>query len=142
MRRSNIYISCAYSVWIIILVSILGSLYLSEVKGFAPCTLCWYQRIFMFPLGLIVFVGIVTSDKNNYRYVLPLAIVGGLIALYHVLLQNNVIPETVAPCTLSGLCKEKYLNYLGFITIPFLSLISFTTISMLSLIQGLNSKAD
>lgn len=116
------------------IVATLGSLYFSEVKHFTPCTLCWYQRILMYPLVLIISVGILRKDKNLYAYVLPMSVLGGLIALYQVLLQNGILPHSIAPCTLAASCETKYTGYFGFITIPLMSLTAFTVISLCMLV--------
>ncbi len=119
-----------YLAWIQALVATLGSLYFSEIRHFTPCILCWYQRILMYPLVLIIAVGILRKDKKLYQYVYPLSILGMLIAFYHVLLQNGILPETVAPCQLGASCTTKYIGYFGFITIPVMSLIAFVVISL------------
>jgi disulfide bond formation protein DsbB len=107
-----------------------GSLYFSEVKHFTPCVLCWYQRILMYPLIAIITVGILRKDKGLPAYVLPLSIPGMFIALYHVLLQKGILPESVAPCVLGASCTTKYIGYFGFITIPVMSLTDFTVINL------------
>lgn len=140
MRSSFFATFSIYFAWIVSLSALLGSMFFSEVMGFAPCSLCWYQRIFMFPLVIILLIGIVSSDKKVYKYVLPIAAIGGVIAFYHLLLQNNMIAEPLTPCTLSGLCKEKYINYLGFVTIPFLSLASFLIIFISTLHYAVSNK--
>ncbi|MBI2036157.1 disulfide bond formation protein B [Candidatus Microgenomates bacterium] len=111
-----------------------GSLYLSEIKLFAPCVLCWYQRILMFPLVPILAVGILRKDINLPFYVLPLSILGMAVALYQYLLQNGVIGEGIAPCGLGVSCAVKYVEWFGFITIPLLSFISFAIITIAMLI--------
>lgn len=116
------------------IVATLGSLYFSEVRHFTPCVLCWYQRILMYPLVLIISVGILRKDKNVFAYVLPMSILGSLVALYQVLLQNGVLPQSIAPCTLAASCETKYTGYFGFITIPLMSLTAFTVISLCMLI--------
>jgi disulfide bond formation protein DsbB len=79
-----------YLIWSLGVASVFGSLYFSEVMNFAPCVLCWYQRILMYPLALILLVGIWKKDKNVDSYVLPFSILGFLIALYHNLLYYNI----------------------------------------------------
>ncbi len=110
-----------------------GSLFFSEVLLFPPCVLCWYQRIAMYPLVVILAIGIYSRDKHVIRYALPLSIVGLLIAFYHNLLYYHILPESAAPCILGVSCTTKQIEWLGFITIPFLSFIAFAiiTISML-----------
>ena len=120
--------------WFLVTSSTLGSIFFSSVMEFAPCVLCWYQRICLFPLVLIIGMGLFPVDKKVVRYALPLAIAGWLIALYHSLLYSGIIPESIQPCTQGVSCTEEYINLLGFITIPMLSLLSFTTIIILLLI--------
>ena len=119
----------------------LGSLCASEVLKFAPCVLCWYQRVAMYPLIPILIVGILKKDKNLPLYVFPLAIFGALVAFYQVLLQAGFIPESATPCTFGVSCTTRYLNLLGFIDFPFLSLLSFAfIIGFVILYTRLNSK--
>jgi len=106
------------------------SLFFSEIVKFSPCVLCWYQRIFMFPLVVIIAVGILRRDKKLYQYVLPLSIIGLAIAFYHVLLQFGILPATVAPCAIGASCLTKYSVYFGFITIPVLSFVAFFAITI------------
>lgn len=117
-----------YFAWIVALVSTAGSLYFSEVLGFAPCILCWYQRIAMYPLVLIIGIGIATKDTHFYRYALPLAIMGAGFAFYQNLLYYNIIPERLAPCVSGISCITRYIKLLGFADIPLLSLVSFIII--------------
>jgi len=114
--------------WIVASVSTLGSLFFSEIMELAPCALCWYQRIFMFPLVIILLLGLFPFDKNIIRYALPLAIIGWGFAFYHYLLYSGIIPESIQPCSQGVSCSETYLDLFGFLTIPMLSLISFSII--------------
>lgn len=106
-------------------VAALGSLYFSEVLHFAPCVLCWYQRGFMYSIIPIAIVGIVENDKNVHRYILPLAVLGGIVSLFHTLLYYGIIPEAAAPCIQGVSCTTRYISWFGFISIPLLSLITF-----------------
>ena len=94
----------------------------------APCVLCWYQRIFMFPLVLILPAGLLPFDRKVVRYALPLALVGWLIALFHVLLAAGTIPESIRPCTQGVPCTEEQIMWFGFLTIPHLSLLAFSIV--------------
>jgi disulfide bond formation protein DsbB len=114
--------------WLVASVSTLGSLFFSEIMELAPCALCWYQRIFMFPLVIILLIGLFPFDKNIIKYALPLAIIGWGFAFYHYLLYSGIIPESVQPCSQGVSCSETYLDLFGFLTIPMLSLISFSII--------------
>lgn len=127
--------------WVTALLAMTGSLYFSNVLNFPPCVLCWYQRIFMYPLVFIIGVGILKRDQHLPYYVLPLSLIGGVIALYHNLLYYNIIPESAAPCEAGISCTTKFIEYGGFVTIPFLSFLGFAviTIAML-LVYKINSK--
>jgi len=107
------------------LVATLGSLFFSEIMYFLPCSLCWYQRVFMYPLVFIFLVSLLYPDKNVFKYSFPLIVVGMLIAIYHNLLIIGIIPQTLSPCISGVPCNVDYLNYFGFITIPLLSFIAF-----------------
>lgn len=116
------------------IIATLGSLYLSEISGFIPCKLCWYQRILMYPLVVIIAVGIIEKNKNLYKYVLPLSVMGIGIAIYHNLLYYGILNDSVIYCSIGVSCTAKYIEWLGFITIPLLSLTAFTVITVLMLI--------
>jgi disulfide bond formation protein DsbB len=116
------------------LIATLGSLYFSEVMKLVPCVLCWYQRIFMYPLVILIPMGILQKDKQIYKYVLGLSIPGFLIAVYHNLLYNGIIPESIAPCVQGISCTTRQIVWFGFITIPLLSLTAFSVITVIMLI--------
>ncbi|HZB95404.1 MAG TPA: disulfide oxidoreductase [Herpetosiphonaceae bacterium] len=110
-----------------------GSLFFSQVIGWIPCTLCWYQRILMYPLAVIIAVGILRRDRALHLYVLPLSILGATVSLYHYLLiKTHLFPSP--PCMVGVPCTVDYLNLLGFINIPLLALTAFLIIaSMMAL---------
>ncbi len=114
------------------LAALLGSLYFSEIAGFVPCELCWYQRILMYPLTVIILVGVFNADRLLPRYVLPLSLTGMGVSSYHYLLQNNVFAEE-GVCSFGVSCSLRYVNIAGFITIPFMALTAFTMITLLML---------
>lgn len=124
----------AYLTLSVSLMATLGSLYFSEIEKLPPCLLCWYQRIFMYPLVLITLVGILLHDRKLPYYILPLSIIGLVIASYHVLLQAGIVPESSAPCILGVSCTTEYVAYFGFITIPLLSFTAFFLINVLMLL--------
>ncbi|MBX3245482.1 MAG: disulfide bond formation protein B [Acidobacteria bacterium] len=124
-----------YLIWITALVATAGSLFFSEVMELPPCVLCWYQRIAMYPLVVIVAVSIVTRDRRWKMYVLPFSITGLAIAVYHNLLYYHIIPESITPCTEGVSCTSVQLEWLGFITIPLMSLTAFIIINILVLIH-------
>jgi disulfide bond formation protein DsbB len=120
--------------WLIAAVSLLGSLFLDQALGYEPCTMCWYQRIFMYPLVPVLLVGLFPLDRSVVRYALPLALLGWATAFYHLLLQAGVISERLQPCDESGSCAEIDLILFGFMTIPLLSLLAFTAVVALLVI--------
>lgn len=114
-----------YLAFALALVSTLGALFIGEVLGQAPCVLCWYQRIAMFPLALILGIGALTEDLGVRRYALPLALAGEAVALWHSGLYAGLLPETIAPCTREGpSCTDAAMTTLG-LPIPYLSLTAF-----------------
>ena len=117
--------------FLVALVATLGSLYFSEVMKLPPCVLCWYQRICMYPLVLIFGTGLYFSDGAAIRYARLLAALGWSIALYHVLLYYRVIPDSIKPCSEGLSCTTRQIEWLGFITIPALSLFAFSILVVL-----------
>jgi disulfide bond formation protein DsbB len=114
--------------WLIAGASTLGALFFSEIMQLTPCSLCWYQRNFMFPLVLILPIGLFPFDRKVVRYALPLAVVGWLFAAFHMLLVAGVIPEKLEPCIQGVPCSERVIDWFGFVTIPLLSVAAFSTI--------------
>ena len=121
-----------YLAWLTALAASLGSLYFSEVLGFAPCLLCWYQRAFMFPLAVILGIAAYRDDRGIAPYSLALAGIGGALSLYHYLLQKVPALGLPAGCTGGVSCSEPYIDLWGFVTIPFLALLAFSTVALLS----------
>lgn len=112
----------------------LGSLYLSEILKFVPCTLCWYQRILMYPLAIILLVGFLRRDKGIFLYILPFSILGIGVSTYHYLLQKTDLFTHSAVCNSGIPCTTTWINLYGFITIPFLALAAFLTITLMGLL--------
>ena len=127
-RQTNINWALLFAAWVIASVATLGSLFFSDVMGFAPCVLCWYQRIFIYPLVLIFGVGLFSFDAGVIKYSLPLAVAGWLVALYHSLLYGGIIPKSIQPCSEGVPCTEKYIELFGFLSIPFMSFLAFTAV--------------
>lgn len=117
-----------------VIVAIVGSLYFSDVKGFEPCVLCWYQRIFMYSLLPIVTIALIKKEKKIYHYTLTMAILGIIVSIYHNLLYVGIINNEEF-CSTGISCTSKYVEYFGFVTIPFLALVGFAVIIGLSLIS-------
>jgi len=116
--------------FIVSLVATGGSLFLSEVLGYMPCQLCWFQRIFMYPLVLLLGRAAIRDDRGIAGYALPLSIVGGLISAYHYAEQKVPGLAEIAPCKAGIPCNTDYLDWFGVITIPLLALIAFILIAV------------
>jgi disulfide bond formation protein DsbB len=116
--------------WVAALIATIGSLYFSEVRHFIPCTLCWYQRILMYPLAVILGIAFYRNDKEIYRYTLPLALLGIIVSGYHTMLQKIPYLQQFEMCTSGIPCAKDYLNWLGFITIPMMAFVAFTIITV------------
>lgn len=132
IKRSNFSsLTFIFLAFLVSLVATLGSLFFSEIMHFIPCSLCWYQRIFMYPLVLLFLVNLLYPDDKIFKYSFPLVIIGLLISIYQNLLIYKVIPENLSPCVSGIPCSVDYLNWFGFITIPLLSFFSYTIILIL-----------
>src|SRR5690625_4752502 len=134
MKKSSSKQLFLYTAWLVSVVATLGSLYFSEIKGFIPCELCWYQRILMYPLTLILGIATFKNDVTVKKYVLPFAIIGWIISLFHYLEQKVPGFAKIKPCVDGVPCTTEYVNWLGFMTIPFLSFLAFTLITVLMLL--------
>jgi disulfide bond formation protein DsbB len=113
-----------------------GSLFFSEVMEFAPCVLCWYQRIAMYPLVIIIALGVVLGDRRVKIYALPFSIIGLAISIYHNLLYYGAISVSITPCTEGVPCNAVQLELLGFLTIPLMGLVAFLIITFCLLIYS------
>jgi disulfide bond formation protein DsbB len=113
--------------WLVAMGATAGSLYYSEVAGFHPCSLCWYQRIAMYPLVVIVLVGAVTRDRFLARYAIPLTIAGAVLAIYNYLVQ--LFPGIEVACALENPCSAIDVEAFGFLTMPLMSLVGFAAIA-------------
>ena len=125
--RNAVGPSALWLAFAIALTATAGSLFLSEVAQLVPCTLCWYQRIAMYPLALILGIAAWRGDWGIRRYAAPLAAIGAVIAAYHVVLQRvPTLPS--AGCSLTAPCSAIDLERFGFVTIPVMALIGFIAI--------------
>jgi disulfide bond formation protein DsbB len=113
--------------WLVATTSTLGSLYFSEVQNLRPCTLCWYQRIAMYPLAVILLVGARRPDGEVRRYALPLAVIGFVIATYHYLVEWNPTWET-GSCDLAAPCSVPYFREFDFVSLAFMAMCGFAAI--------------
>ena len=117
-----------YAAWVLALVAALVSLFFSEVMKLPPCTLCWYQRICLYPLVVMLPTGVVLRDSRVVLYALPLVIVGFVVAVYHNLLYYGVIPQALSACTAGVPCTTRQINWFGFVGIPLLGLLGFAAL--------------
>jgi disulfide bond formation protein DsbB len=116
--------------WLVALVATLGSLFYSEVIGFPPCRLCWFQRIAMYPMSVVLLVGAIRREFQVKYYALPLALIGFAISAYHVLVQLFPSLEGTS-CDPSNPCTGKFVEIFGFVTIPFMAGSGFILIAVL-----------
>jgi len=133
-RSRDLGWTLVFACWLIATASTLGALFFSEVMSLPPCVLCWYQRIFMFPLVLLLPVGLFPFDPKIARYALPLSAVGWSLAFFHVLLTYGLIPEDIRPCTQGVPCALNQIEWFGFVSIPLLSLVAFSVINALLIV--------
>ncbi|MCE7989212.1 MAG: disulfide bond formation protein B [Caldilinea sp. CFX5] len=129
LERSSLHIALL-AAWI----AMLGSLYFSEVAHYIPCTLCWYQRILMYPLTLVLAIGLLRRDENTPLLTLPFSVLGIGVSTYHVLLEKTDWFSGAATCQAGVPCTVLWINWFGFITIPFLALIAFLIITVMAVI--------
>ena len=123
-----------FTAWLIALLASLAVLFVGEVMGQAPCNLCWFQRAFMFPLAIVLGVAALRTDAAVWRYALPLAIAGVLVAGFHSLLYLGVIPERITPCSQGVSCSSADMTILGGLPLPMMALTAFCAIAVLLLV--------
>jgi disulfide bond formation protein DsbB len=133
---------CLLAAWLVALLSTLSALFIGEVMGVVPCVLCWYQRIAMFPLVLILGLALMRSDRNIPVYGALLSVAGLFIAGYHSLLYWGWIPPSLQPCGQGPSCKQQVLNLFGFLDLPMLSFVAFTLVTFLLIFSHHFSKHE
>ncbi|WOA64251.1 disulfide oxidoreductase [Bacillus mycoides] len=134
MEREKKQEYALFTAWGASFIATLGSLYFSEIMKFEPCVLCWYQRIFMYPFVLWLGIAVVKKDYRIASYSLPIASIGACISLYHYAIQKvSALSVAGAACGRVP-CTGEYINWFGFVTIPFLALIGFIIIAVCSFI--------
>ena len=122
--------------WFVALVATLGSLYLSEIRQIEPCMLCWYQRIAMYPLVIVLGVALLRRDGEVWKTALPLSLIGACTSAYHIAVQW--IPSIeVTQCATSAPCSLRYFVLYGWVTIPAMAGAAFFLISTLMVISAL-----
>lgn len=123
VRRFGLIVAAAFAVG-----ATGGSLYFSEIAGFDPCDMCWVQRIFMYPLGLLLPIAAVRRDRNLVPYAIVLAVVGLGFSLHHSRLQ--LFPGDSTSCDPFNPCSAKWVEALGFATIPMMAGASFVAVGV------------
>lgn len=128
--------------FLVSLIATLGSLFFSEIMKYEPCKLCWEQRIFMYPIVLITLYGMLTKTFKNNGLILIMSSIGFLLSVYHYLIQHvSAFQNTSSACGLVP-CTGIYINWLGFITIPFLAGTGFLILICLNVWSLKISKPD
>ncbi|MGE5703943.1 MAG: disulfide oxidoreductase [Clostridia bacterium] len=132
MKRESLVEQAFFLSWAVSVIATLGSLYFSEVLQYIPCELCWFQRILMYPIAILLGMAYIRKDYKMSLYGMVLAVIGGSISIYHYLVQKvPAMQELGKSCGIIP-CNTDYINWLGFITIPFLALIAFVLIAVLN----------
>lgn len=126
----NSAMTALLAAWLIAFAASMAVLFIGEIMGQAPCTLCWYQRIAMLPLALVLGVAAWRGDLGIWRYALPIAGVGLLVAGFHSLVYYGVIPEAIAQCGTGPSCTDAEMTIFG-LAIPVLSLATFAWLVVL-----------
>jgi len=134
-----------YELWLAFIVASIatgGSLFFSEIAHFVPCELCWYQRICMYPLTITTLLAALFDDPRAARYLLPLPVVGAGVSVYHLLVENGVVGESLT-CRISapGGCTVKWINEFGYVTIPTLALTAFALVFAFLLLAAYEPRA-
>jgi len=129
-----------FAAWVTATAATLGSLFFSEIADVPVCVLCWYQRIAMYPLVLVLGFGLFPMDPRAVRTGLALTAAGWLLAVYHVLLVAGIVPERMQPCVQGVPCSETHVALFGFLDVPGLSLLAFTVLGALLMAARRNVK--
>ncbi|USK62357.1 disulfide oxidoreductase [Peribacillus asahii] len=135
MKHKNNQENLLLIAWVISLIAMSGSLYFSEVKQFEPCTLCWFQRIVIYPFTLLLGIALIRKDYGISFYTMILSAIGTCISTYHYFIQKvSFVSEHSVSCGRIP-CTGEYINLLGFITIPFVALTAFLIILICSFLS-------
>lgn len=117
-----------------------GSLFYSQIIGYVPCELCWYQRIFMYPLTLLIAASIYKKQKDFFDYVLPMALIGSVISIYHYGIQFLNF-SAICGVTNAASCSERSSMYFGYITIPLMALTAFVSVAICMYLKKMHNKS-
>jgi disulfide bond formation protein DsbB len=121
-------------------VTTLGSLYYSEIAGYPPCTLCWYQRIAIYPQVIVLGVAALRRDREVWRTAIPLAVVGAAISVWHIVIER--LPSLAGPCDPSNPCTIKWVEEFGFLTVPAMALVAGLAFIALTLVARTPTVTD
>ncbi len=127
---STLQIQAQWAAWVVAAVATGGSMYFSEIAHYVPCQLCWYQRICMYPLSIVLLVGAILRDRRVVLYSMVFPVIGALVSIRHIYIENNPEAES-ASCRVGAPCSTKYVDEFGYITIPVLALTAFVLIGLL-----------
>lgn len=120
--------------FLVAFLSTAGSLFYSDIANFAPCLLCWWQRIFLYPQAILLFTALIKKDTSMRLHAIILSTIGGLISVYHTLLQLGIGVNDLVPCDASGVsCQHVYFIQYGYVTIPTMALTAFVLILLFML---------
>ncbi|MDN3954974.1 disulfide oxidoreductase [Sporolactobacillus laevolacticus] len=120
--------------WIVAIIATGGSLFFSQIMHLVPCTLCWYQRILMYPLVISLGIAYLMNDFSFKKYILPVSCLGFILACYHYIIQMLPLFNAVRFCSPSNPCAVKDFSIFGFITIPFMSAVAFLLITLIMML--------
>lgn len=137
-KRENLL----FTAWAASVIAMFGSLFFSEIRQYEPCVLCWYQRILMYPMVIILGIAVVKKDYRISFYTMFMSAIGACISLYHYSLQKISFFADNAPACGRVPCTGQYINWFGFVTIPFLALIAFSIIFICSLLIWKQTKGE
>ncbi len=112
-------------------VATAGSLWMSEVAGYAPCVLCWYQRIAMYPLVVVLGVATLRRDAQVWRTAVPIAAIGAAVSVWHLVIERN--PSLSGPCDPAAPCAVRWVEEFGVFTLPAMALVGFAAVTVLTL---------
>jgi disulfide bond formation protein DsbB len=127
--------------WIVATVTTLGSLYYSEHAGFVPCELCWYQRIVMYPLVIVLGVAWLRRDSKVWITALVFVVIGAPLSLYHWLVERVPAFAESSSCSITAPCTAPYFEKLGFVTLAWMAMSSFLLIGVLMVCAIVGSRA-
>ena len=122
-----------WAAWFVAAVATGGSMYFSEIANYLPCPLCWYQRIAMYPLAIILLVGALLRDRRAGLYALVFPLVGAGISIHHIYIEVNPDAES-ATCRAGIPCSTRWIDEFGYVTIPVMALSAFVLIALLSVV--------